>query len=173
MSIVGGEIKGIQSKAAEKQEVENSLKQNQVILNWNLQHLMLVRRLMLLKKMVQMEKAPDGEHQIDLKDESGNEVKIRVMVKDGMITERENVEEMKSDSEDEMGGFVEAFAQAMKRLETKIDSLSAKQELLDSKFQKFSKEPAGSRVIKNQINQETFSSPRLEGWKRLREQISN
>jgi len=95
------------------------------------------------------------------------------MVKDGMITERENVEEMNHDSEDEMGGFIEAFASAMKRLETKLDSLSAKQELLDSKFQKFSKEPAGSRVTKNQINQEASISPRLEGWRRLRETLSN
>ena len=118
-----------------------------------------------------MEKAPDGEHQIMLKDESGNEVKIRVMVKDGMITERENVEE---ESEDGMSGFIEAFASTMKRLETKIDSLSEKQELLDSKFQKFSKEPAGS-PIKKQINPESFNNstnPRLDGFRRLRETIS-
>jgi hypothetical protein len=38
--------------------------------------------------------APDGEHQIELKDSEGNEVIIRVMTKDGIITERENVEEM-------------------------------------------------------------------------------
>ena len=106
-----------------------------------------------------------------LKDEEGNEVKIRVMVTDGMITERENVEE---ESEDDMSGFIEAFSEAMKRLESKIDSLSTKQELLDSKFQKFSKEPAGSRVINNQINQESFpSNPRLEGWRKLRETLSN
>jgi hypothetical protein len=37
--------------------------------------------------------APDGEHQIELKDSEGNEVIIRVMTKDGIITERENVEE--------------------------------------------------------------------------------
>ena len=38
--------------------------------------------------------APDGEHQIELKDSEGNEVIIRVMTKDGIITERANVEEM-------------------------------------------------------------------------------
>lgn len=38
--------------------------------------------------------APDGEHQIELKDSEGNEVIIRVITKDGIITERENVEEM-------------------------------------------------------------------------------
>lgn len=38
--------------------------------------------------------APDGEHQVVLKDTSGNENKIRIQVKDGKIIERENVEEM-------------------------------------------------------------------------------
>jgi hypothetical protein len=36
--------------------------------------------------------APDGEHELSLKDESGNENLIKVMTKDGKITERENVE---------------------------------------------------------------------------------
>ena len=173
MQIVGGEIKGIQSKAAEDARGGKFVEAKSGDIKLESPTFDVGEKIDVVKEDGSMEKAPDGEHQIMLKDEEGNEVKIRVMVKDGMITERENVEEMTSDSEDEMGGFVEAFAQAMKRLETKIDSLSAKQELLDSKFQKFSKEPAGSRVIKNQINQETFSSPRLEGWKRLREQISN
>ena len=39
--------------------------------------------------------APDGEHQVVLKDTSGNENKIRIQTKDGVITQRENVEEMK------------------------------------------------------------------------------
>jgi len=37
--------------------------------------------------------APDGEHELFLKDEEGNEVRIRVITKDGIITERMNVEE--------------------------------------------------------------------------------
>lgn len=36
--------------------------------------------------------APDGEHELALKDESGNENIIKVITKDGIITERENVE---------------------------------------------------------------------------------
>lgn len=36
--------------------------------------------------------APDGEHELALKDESGNENLIKVITKDGVITERENVE---------------------------------------------------------------------------------
>lgn len=37
--------------------------------------------------------APTGEHEIALKDSEGKEVVIRVLVADGKITERENVEE--------------------------------------------------------------------------------
>jgi hypothetical protein len=36
--------------------------------------------------------APDGTHELSLTDESGNENLIKVIVKDGLITERENVE---------------------------------------------------------------------------------
>jgi hypothetical protein len=36
--------------------------------------------------------APDGEHELALKDESGNENIIKVITKDGTIVERENVE---------------------------------------------------------------------------------
>ena len=39
--------------------------------------------------------APDGEHEIALRDDEGNEVVIRIVTKDGKITERENVEEEK------------------------------------------------------------------------------
>ena len=37
--------------------------------------------------------APDGEHEIALRDSEGKEVVIRIMTKDGKITERSNVEE--------------------------------------------------------------------------------
>lgn len=39
-------------------------------------------------------KAPDGEHQVVLKDSEGNENKIRIQTVDGKIVQRENVEQM-------------------------------------------------------------------------------
>ena len=45
--------------------------------------------------------APDGEHEIALKDSEGKEVVIRIMTKDGKITERENVEEAKPEVPEE------------------------------------------------------------------------
>ena len=41
--------------------------------------------------------APDGEYEISLKDESGNENIIRIHVRDGKVQERENVEEEKNE----------------------------------------------------------------------------
>lgn len=115
--------------------------------------------------------APDGEHQVELKDSEGNEVKIRVMVKDGKIVERENVEEVS----EEFSVLVEAFTTTIKKLETKLDDMARKNEVLEAKFKKFSSEPAGSRVTNNQINQETFSASapsKLEGMRRFRESLS-
>lgn len=43
--------------------------------------------------------APDGEHELALRDEEGNEVLIKVETKDGIITERENVELPESEEE--------------------------------------------------------------------------
>ena len=45
--------------------------------------------------------APDGEHEIALKDSEGKEVVIRIVTKDGKITERENVEEAKPEVPEE------------------------------------------------------------------------
>ena len=36
--------------------------------------------------------APDGEHELELRDEEGNETRIKVFTEGGVITERENVE---------------------------------------------------------------------------------
>ena len=45
--------------------------------------------------------APDGEHEIALRDSEGKEVVIRIITKDGKITERSNVEEAKPEVEAE------------------------------------------------------------------------
>jgi hypothetical protein len=113
--------------------------------------------------------APDGEHQVVLKDSEGNDVKIRVITKDGKITQRENVEEMSSDME----VIANLFAEAIKRFETKLDAVVSKQETLEGKFQKFSKEPAGSRVYTQKtINEESpLTNSKFESFKRLREKM--
>jgi hypothetical protein len=114
--------------------------------------------------------APDGEHQVVLKDESGNENKIRVISKDGKIVERENVEE---DMEKTMMEIAEQFQKALSKFETKIDLIAKKQKELDGKFQKFSKEPAGSRVYTQKTINETPNplTTKYEGFKKLRQDL--
>lgn len=115
--------------------------------------------------------APDGEHQVVLKDESGNENKIRVISKDGKIIERENVEQM----EDTMMQIAELFNASLKSMERKLDAISEKQNELESKFQKFSKEPAGSRVYTqktiNETDKQLFS--KYDGFRKLREELGS
>jgi hypothetical protein len=119
------------------------------------------------------EKAPNGEHEIILKDSEGSDVKIRVQVADGKITQRENVEE--PSKEDEMAEIASMFALALKKFETKIDAIASKQTELETKFGKFSKEPAGSRVFTQKtINEkENPLQSKYEAFRKMREMIKN
>lgn len=109
--------------------------------------------------------APDGEHEVVLKDESGNENKIRFITKDGKITERENVEEEDMEAEK----IAEMFSKALKNLESKIDILVSRQNQLENKVQKFAKEPAGDRVYTQKTIAESKSdNDRVDAIKRLR-----
>jgi hypothetical protein len=115
--------------------------------------------------------APNGEHQVVLKDSEGKEVKIRVQVADGKITQRENVEEEKMSEEK----IAELFSKALKNLEDKINAINEKYSGLETKFNKFSKEPAGEKVYTQKtINtEEGNSNSRLDNFKRMQEFLKN
>jgi hypothetical protein len=172
LNIVGGQIQGVQSKAASEARggkfVEAKTAEGAIVDSPTYD---VGEPIELVKEDGEKVKAPDGEHQVMLKDSEGKEVKIRVMVKDGMIVERENVEE----KADDFSALAEAFATTIKRLENKLDEMAKKNEVLEAKFRKFSNEPAGSRVLKNQpINNDSVSSTysKVEGFRRLRESMS-
>lgn len=173
LNIVGGQIQGVQSKKAEEARggkfVEAKTAEGAIVDSPTYD---VGEPIELVKEDGEKVPAPDGEHQVMLKDSEGNEVKIRVMVKDGKIVERENVEE----KADEFAALAEAFATTIKRLEAKLDEMARKNEVLEAKFKKFSNEPAGPRVTKNAtINNDTFSlshSTKLEGFRKLRESMS-
>jgi hypothetical protein len=172
LNIVGGQIQGVQSKAASEARggkfVEAKTAEGAIVDSPTYD---VGEPIELVKDDGEKVKAPDGEHQVMLKDSEGKEVKIRVMVKDGMIVERENVEE----KADDFSALAEAFATTIKRLENKLDEMAKKNEVLEAKFRKFSNEPAGSRVLKNQpINNDSISPTfsKAEGFRKLRESIS-
>jgi hypothetical protein len=169
LQIVGSAIIGVQSKADDAKRktgfVEAKTTDGAVLESKTYD----VGEEVYVVKDGEMTPAPDGEHQVVLKDSEGNDVKIRVITKDGKITQRENVEEMSSDME----VIANLFAEAIKRFETKLDAVVSKQETLEGKFQKFSKEPAGSRVYTQKtINEESpLTNSKFESFKRLRERM--
>jgi major membrane immunogen (membrane-anchored lipoprotein) len=101
--------------------------------------------------------APDGEHELSLKDSSGNENVFRIITKDGKIVERLNVEEK---SPEEMGmlpelsvgndiiedEFKKKMIEKMEALFEKIEKMASDYEEMKNKVAKFSKEPAGEPV---------------------------
>jgi major membrane immunogen (membrane-anchored lipoprotein) len=115
---------------------------------------------------------PDGEHELKLKDSEGKEVLIKVITKDGKITERENVELPESEMEkveedmgmtpdlsegnDTMEGFKKEVMAILGEIKDKIDGVIKDQEEMKAKVSKFAKEPAGEplKVAKNQIQTE-------------------
>lgn len=59
--------------------------------------------------------APNGEHQVVLKDSEGNEVKIRIQTEDGKIIQRENVEQMGKKYKMEQYPWEECIADQMEQ----------------------------------------------------------
>ena len=116
--------------------------------------------------------APDGEHEIALKDSEGKEVIIRIVTKDGKITERENVEEANPEMPEkgeEMGmvpdlsegndiideDFKKTLMGVLGEIKDAIGGIVKDQEEMKAKVAKFSKEPAGEpiRMAKNVISE--------------------
>jgi len=118
--------------------------------------------------------APNGEHQVVLKDESGNENKIRIQVMDGKITERENVEEMKKpemmnteftkqldDIKNSMMELMMLFTEMNGKFKTDISSLK-------SEFETFKKSPERTSVEEKVTFKESFADYKLDLIKSMR-----
>jgi hypothetical protein len=169
ISINGGSIQGVQSKADyEKRKAGFTIAETPEGVKIESPTFDVGEDAYVLGQDGEKSPAPDGEHQVVLKDESGNENKIRIMTKDGKIVERENIEEP-SEMEKSMMEIAELFKESLSRVEIKIDALSSKQKELENKFQKFSKEPAGSRVYTQKTINETPENivSKFEAFKRM------
>jgi uncharacterized membrane-anchored protein YhcB (DUF1043 family) len=103
----------------------------------------------------------DGEHELTLKDAEGNEVLIKIITKDGKITERENVELASEEDKDEMGmvpdlseandtiddqEFKKVVMEKIESIAEKIEKMANDYEDMKAKVAKFSKEPAGEPI---------------------------
>jgi hypothetical protein len=170
ISVVGGSIQGVQSmKDKEAQGGKFTIAESAQGAKLESPTFDVGEKVEVLGQDGEKSPAPDGEHQVVLKDSSGNENKIRIITKDGVITERENVEESMS-----IEDVAELFSQALNKFEKKIDLITERQTQLESKFQKFSMEPAGSKIY----NQKTIKehTPEVESkydaFKRMREALS-
>ena len=97
--------------------------------------------------------APDGEHEIMLKDSEGKEVKIRIITEGGIIKERMNVEEMADLSENDvvdnidLQDFFKSIGGILKNMEARMIEMEKKFETMNSQVEKFSKTPAGEPII--------------------------
>ena len=111
--------------------------------------------------------APNGEHQVVLKDTSGNENKIRIQVLDGKIIQRENVEEMmkpemmnadfSKDIEDiklSLNNLLELVGSMNGKFKTELNSLK-------TDFDTFKKLPERKSVEEKKTYTESFADYRL------------
>ncbi len=126
--------------------------------------------------------APDGEHELFLKDEEGNEVRIRVITKDGIITERMNVEEateepkaeeeMSSESEEE-----ETLEEEVKEEEVEInlEEVVKTIEEMSYRIEELEKKLAEAQV-EEKVEEEILEEeelPKLDGAPIMASKINN
>ena len=134
----------------------------------------------LVKEDGTMEPAPDGEHQVVLKDESGNENKIRIQVKDGIIVERSNVEEMAAEEEvvedksdiEKIIEMLVPIAEEMKKMKSEManmkEKMSADLSALTEDFSKFKKSPEKFSVVEKKTYRESLDDYKLDIIKAMR-----
>jgi hypothetical protein len=118
--------------------------------------------------------APDGEHQVVLRDTSGNENKIRIMTKDGVITQRENVEEMTQEMsemdmmKEEMAVMKMAIQEMLGYLKNKDEEMSKQVASVRQDFEAFKKSPVHTPIQESKNVKQTFEDWRYAQLKKLK-----
>jgi hypothetical protein len=124
--------------------------------------------------------APDGEHELALKDSEGKEVVIRIITKDGKIVERMNVEEANPEVPVEMADlsegdsitdemFKKMVMEKMENILEKIGEIVTEYEGMKSKVDTFSKQPAGTPISQPKNLSKEMVESRYEAFERLRQ----
>lgn len=112
-------------------------------------------------------KAPNGEHQISLRDSEGNETLIKIMTMDGKIVERENVEmavpEMETEMADAPTEDEAAKEEAPKDevdMNKKMDELTYRIEEMEKKMMEMEKV---APVVEKEMEMQDEELPKLDG----------
>jgi hypothetical protein len=111
--------------------------------------------------------APDGEHQVVLTDTEGNEVKIRVITKDGKIVERENVEEM-NDFSTQINELKSGITQLIEVMNSMNGSFKTQINELKSDFEKFKNAPERKPIEKKANFKESLEDFKVDFLRELR-----
>ena len=111
--------------------------------------------------------APDGEHELELRDEEGNETRIKVFTEGGVITERENVEleeetitaePLPGDEPTEMAeegiSVDEEVVDKTPAMEVSLEDIIEKVEEMSYKIDELEKKLAMAEEIKEEIEEE-------------------
>jgi len=119
------------------------------------------------------EPAKDGEYEITLKDSKDNEVKIRLIVKDGKIEQRDNVEEMSEKKMDsDFAQDIADIKQSIQQLLEVVDSLNGKFKTevnsLKTDFESFKNSPERKPIDEKKTYSESFGDYKLDLIKSMR-----
>ena len=113
----------------------------------------------------------DGEYET----ESGKMISITGGSIDGYQDASDK--EQKTEKTEEMSAveIAQIFAQALKKFEVKLDAIEQKFTGLETKFTKFSKEPAGEKVYNQKTVNFEDNAPhtKLDSFRKMRDLLSN
>jgi hypothetical protein len=116
--------------------------------------------------------APNGEHQVVLKDSEGNEVKIRIQTEDGKIIQRENVEEMSEKTPTDFSSQFESIKESINTLISVVDSLNGKFKTdissLKSDFESFKKQPERKPIERKLDLKDSFADFKVDFLKQIK-----
>jgi len=170
ISIVGGQIEGVQSVEDNKKRGEGFAQTK------DKSGMLLSAPSFEMGEMVEViqedgtkVRAKDQGYDIEIDGEEKT-----IYVTDGKISKIEPRRKAEGPEDKEsMMEIANLFTAALKSLEEKIDSISLKQESLETNFKKFSSEPAGERVYTQKtINTELGPlNSKYDGFKKLREHL--
>jgi hypothetical protein len=105
--------------------------------------------------------APDGTHELSLKDESGNENLIKVITKDGKIEERENVEIQATEVEPTEEEPTEEAPKEEVDMNKKVDELAYRIEEMEKKMMEMAEQLKPKEETETELEEEDL--PKLDG----------